>query len=128
MQRSLDSFKQASESFFDLEKVAEQSGGTTKLTKRNEKHMISLNFAIGVLNSLGRTKLEVYVTRGVIHNSTLDGGSLSIARSVSESYLLEGTRIFSADNYEQLGRICDSVHRVYERGLQPNTLLNEIAG
>ncbi len=71
-------------------------------------HFLTAGYANALLYSLGRDRLLQFERQGVIHNSTLSGGSLMASMSAVNAYLLRGQRLFERDKYEQLSRSCHS--------------------
>ena len=111
---------QAAKKFSILEDAASNSGGEVQVTEDMTDAFTAAHFAHTILLYLGKDKLLELEREGVINNSTISGSSLSSALTCARDYMTGKTDKFSKDNYEQLGRSCRSVKRLYELGRTPD--------
>ncbi len=72
-------------------------------------------YACAVLYSLEREQLLSLEKEGMVHSSTLSGGSLPKAMRVVNDYLTGNKSAFDWDEYEQLIRTCDSASHFLSR-------------
>lgn len=102
--------------FSDLENLARVDGKTKRLSSNEEKLMLVASYAVTSLYVLGKERLLVLEKEGHVHSSTISGGSLDSARFCIDQYM-GGERMFTRDDYEQLGRSCRSVKTLLEKGI-----------
>jgi hypothetical protein len=108
----MKNLERAAEAFSNLNRLGSHDG--TRVPNRYQGNFLMASYAVSVLNSLDKGKLLRLEDRGIIHNSTLSGSSLLMAKDCIERYV-SGDGIFTQDNYEQLSRTCVSVKNLIEK-------------
>jgi hypothetical protein len=121
IQDVINELGESGNALFELEKIAKQAKidhGTshpTPVPKQNRSDMAVATYAIAVLGSLGKEELLELERNEIIHNSTITGGSLSVAMSALSCYVVNNeTSSIEPDHFEQLGRACVSTKNVIE--------------
>ena len=84
--------------------------------------MQDLGIALTILEAFNEDQLREMIEARVVHSSMLGGGSLSIATGIQDSYRkgeysLSNPYGISADNLEQLARVCNSAKNILEKRL-----------
>ncbi len=118
MTLNLSSFEKAQNRFYDLERVASDLGTAFITDEEGERLFSTASLAAAVLHRLGRKRLIELEKMNIVHGSTITGGSLSSAMISIEQYFLYEKRMFDRDEYEQLGRTCQSAKKIYEASIQ----------
>lgn len=110
-------FIEAVQAFGHLERLAGQGNSTVPFPRKSQKHFATAALAVAKLYSVGKEELLRLETEGVVHHSTISGGSLPVAFQVVSSYLTGERKNFGRDEYEQVLRSCQSARTLYERNI-----------
>ena len=107
--------KEAASAFYDLQN---QCVGIKQrrmdVPEEFERHFAAAAYAVATLQSIGLEELRGLEGKGIVHRSTITGGSLSAATVSLEGYLNHGENSFDSDVYEQLSRSCRSAFNILD--------------
>lgn len=119
----LSQFERARKFFSELERQAVLSLNVEEVEvpifvyrdEENLKSFTTATYAASVLYSLGKEQLLAHEQEGVIHSSTVSGGSLSATMDLINEYFNHGDAHLTKDRCEQVLRTLQSARTVLER-------------
>lgn len=110
MIKSIRGLNIATKKFGELEDQAYKADTTSaKVPPEFDKYFGIAATAAARFYSEGEEQLRELEEKGIIHRSTIAGGSLSVTLECAETYFNTHVREFSRDSYEQLRRTCKSM-------------------